>query len=236
MIGHPLPARRRLPSLVRLTIGTVTRDGPKRFLEVAPEHGDPRRRGGPAFVEPDLDPLPIGAAPLRPQLAGVLARPFGDQAQAVDADLDAHHLPFQATVPAADGVDLARQRIEPRPPALTDEETQLVVGGADAERPPYQLDLRLAEFADHISTGHVGYSAYDWWQAGSPRAPPPAAIPGASPNPRRTAARAHGRPDSGTHASRGAASPSRPPFVSRDRARLCCAASPSSAARSSASR
>ena len=71
-----------------------------------------RRRSRRLCAHPGIRPSPIGSAPKRSDLAGILLRAFGDQAEAVDAHLDRHDFTALQAVPALDRVDLPTEGVE----------------------------------------------------------------------------------------------------------------------------
>lgn len=81
--------------------------------------------------------MAVFAAPLRPELPRVFAGAFGDQAEAVDADLRLHDLALFLAVPTLDCVNLPGKRRKARALALVQKELKLVVGRAFCNRPAH---------------------------------------------------------------------------------------------------
>jgi hypothetical protein len=111
--------------------------------------GGHRRR----ILQPNIDPSAIFSTPQRADLTGVFACPLSDKPKAVNRRLYAHYLDFlpspRIPLPALDGVDLPRERIESRPFALMDKHLQFVIGCALAYGSFYKIDLRRVELVGY---------------------------------------------------------------------------------------
>src|SRR5688572_20335819 len=100
-------------------------------------------------MEPHVVPLAIFAAPHRPVLAVELAGARGDRTEPIDRNLHRHHLAAFARIPAAYGVDLPGERIEPESASGAEKQREFVVGRAARDRALEQVDL----FASHLAVG-----------------------------------------------------------------------------------
>src|SRR5690606_36809051 len=102
-------------------------------------------RYGRVVVQPDILPLAVRSAPVGAVLPFVLARARGDEPEAVDRGLDLHDLALLRSIPPLDRVDLPRERVEPGPLALLDEQRQLVVCRPLGDSPLDEVDLLARE-------------------------------------------------------------------------------------------
>src|SRR5690606_5872509 len=88
-IAHAAPHMGQRAVLLALGVTVKAGNAEAWFCEVRTEHAD-LRSDGRLLRQPHVRPLSVLAAPEWPNLAGILAATFCDQAEAVDACLHGH--------------------------------------------------------------------------------------------------------------------------------------------------
>jgi len=141
---------------VLLHVGIEACNRPHRFFEVRAQHANLGRSGG-FVLEPDLAPHTITATPQRAKLTSILAGALGNQAKAVDADLNSHDVPLLFAVVPLDRVNLPGERVESGAVGLLYEQRQFVVGRALGNGPLDKINLLTVDLLALLRDGQCRF-------------------------------------------------------------------------------